>query len=175
MVKVSTQGRKTPNQRKKHVKQMTKEEISFVRKVALRALHEHKRKIIVSTHVIDKMIDDRADYNQKRVIIMLENLEKHLVEYSHIEKNNGINVFKRRILLRDNEVVTVDDEGETKQCNLCIVYDIDYCTVITSFYNPVEFTHEKLNWRRYSKSLKIISNTYKKGKRGSKRLNKKHF
>lgn len=165
--------RVSKNQKKKHVKQMTQDEIAFIKKVVFRALNEHNNKIKVSPHVLDKMMEYRTDYEINAVRAMLEHLDKHLIEYSHKTKN-AVNVYKRRILIRSTEEFEVMLDHKVQPCHLCVVLDIDKCEIITTYWCKAQWQHPNLRMKRYNKNLKIISNTFKRGKRGSKNRNKKN-
>lgn len=165
--------RKTKHQQKKHISQMTPEEIKVIKKIVFRSLNANNNRIKISTHVIDKMIDKRTDYEVRAVRTMLEHLDQHLIEYSHKTKNR-VNVYKRRILLRSSEEFDVFLDDVVQPANLCVVLDIDTCTVITTYFCKANWHHPNLRMKRYNANLKIISNTYKQGKRGSKNRNKKN-
>lgn len=164
----------TKGQKKKHVSQMTPEEIAFIKKVVFRSLNEHKNKLVVSTHLIDKMIDYRSDFDHRIALTTLEHLEHTLIEYSHKSKNNGVNIYKRRITVRSQIPQEVELDGKLTSCNMVFVLDMDECVVISSWFNKETYHHNNINWSRYNKNLKIISNNHLRGKRGSKNRNKKN-
>lgn len=165
--------RKSGGQKKKHVTQMTPEEITCIKKQVFRALRENNNRIKTQVHLVDKIIDEVTDYDPKAFRQALEGLEHTLIEYSHKEKNNGANIYKKRITVKCKPIYKVILNGELTDCHLIVVMDINKSTVVTSWFNDVSDNHETINWSRYDQNTKIISNNLKNGRRGSKKRNKK--
>lgn len=139
--------KKTPGQRKKHISQMTSNEISFlVYKI------QHLDKIIYSNHLLKKHIT----FNEKTILKTLKssNLKNCIIEYNETPSKDFLD---RRVLIRSEiaENVLINNNNY-ELCNLCFVLSIVSKKVITVYYNKSNDNHTSLNLNRYDNTLKII-------------------
>lgn len=140
--------KETREQVKKHVSQMTKDEVNFLVN-RLRDLDISKLQI--SYHLQQKFID--KDENLLVNSLLREDLADLVVEYNETEQKYGTD---RRVLIRLPEEILVDLGYFSRYCNLCIVYSFVKNKVITAYYNKVGDNHSTIDMSRYDKNLKII-------------------
>lgn len=146
--------KKTKAQQKKHVSQMTSEEVNYLQAYTMNGLKRNKR-LQVSSHTINKMIDNHTYCDTNEAKRCLHDLRNTIVEYS--VKKYANNYRNKRVTVRSKEITLVEMNNETIPCNICYVIDIDKSRIITTFVNKVSDTHESINMTRYNKDLKIIS------------------
>ena len=141
--------KKTENQRKKHVKQMTRKEQWYLREQI-----KNLPNIRFTQHALNNGVD-----------VTIEQIKNTIKEYNYIiEYNETTNVngkIDRRVLVRSSRVYKVDfhktDGSVIKgNANLCFVISIDTGDIITTYYNFINDEHETIDMRRYNKTLKII-------------------
>lgn len=148
------QVKKTKAQQKKHVSQMTPEEVNYLQAYAMNGLKRNKR-LQVSAHTINKMIDNHTYCDTNEAKRCLQDLRNTIVEYS--VKKYANNYRNKRVTVRSKDITMVEMKNETIPCNICYVIDIDKSRIITTFVNKVSDTHDSINMKRYNKDLKIIS------------------
>lgn len=144
--------KKTKNQRKKHVKQMTRKEQWYLREQI-----KNLPNIYFTNHALTNGVD-----------VTIEQIKNTIKEYNYIiEYNETINQngkVDRRVLMRSSTIYNVDfkrvDGSIVKgNANLCFVISIDTGRIITTYYNYIRDNHETIDYRRYDKNLKIIKET----------------
>lgn len=144
--------KKTENQRKKHVKQMTRKEQWYLREQI-----KNLPNIKFTKHALNNDVD-----------VTIEQIKNTIKEYNYIiEYNEAINQngkVDRRVLMRSSTIYNVDfkrvDGSIVKgNANLCFVISIVTGRIITTYYNYIRDNHETIDYRRYDKNLKIIKET----------------
>lgn len=146
----------TDDQIKKHVCQMSNEEIMYLSK----KVFEIKSKINADNNLHLKKRIDVSEINIERYISIIEG---GLLPYKIIEYNETLrdNVLDHRVVIRDKKKeYRTYHKGKTIEttgwCNLCFVLSIDTGKIITAYYNDANDSHTSLDLRRYDKKLEII-------------------
>lgn len=155
-------GKPNSKQKRKHITQMSDEEISFIEKTFAENYYANNRKLTISTHVSDKINKGATDIDMSVVTRILHQFKDCLIEYSHITKYQGRCVSDRRVLLRSKEVLKVKMDGHNSKCNFCMVVDIDTCKIVTTWFNHSYYNHHHLRLHRYDENLNIINAKYYK-------------
>ena len=143
--------KRTKKQMKKHITQMTDEEILFL-EVSLKKIG----KLSYSYHVLNKDISfNKADIEK---ILKEDNLKNCIIEYNETYTQDGLD---RRVLLRGTDVKDVlytKDNGEMFNAlsNLCVVISLVKHRVVTCYWNLANDNHDTIKWDRYNSDLKII-------------------
>lgn len=141
--------KKTENQRKKHVKQMTRKEQWYLREQI-----KNLPNIKFTKHALNNNVD-----------ITIEQIKNTIKEYNYIieynETTDAYGKINRRVLVRSSHIYKVDfhkiDGSVIKgNANLCFVISIDTGYIVTTYYNFINDKHETIDMRRYDKTLKII-------------------
>lgn len=141
--------KKTENQRKKHVKQMTRKEQWYLREQI-----KNLPNIKFTKHALNNNVD-----------VTIEQIKNTIKEYNYIieynETTDTYGKIDRRVLVRSSRVYKVDfhktDGSVIKgNANLCFVISIDTGYIITIYYNFINDEHKTIDMRRYDKTLKII-------------------
>ena len=141
--------KKTENQRKKHVKQMTRKEQWYLREQI-----KNLPNIKFTKHALNNNVD-----------VTIEQIKNTIKEYNYIieynETTDTYGKIDRRVLVRSSRVYKVDfhkiDGSVIKgNANLCFVISIDTGDIITTYYNFINDEHKTIDMRRYDKTLKII-------------------
>ena len=141
--------KKTENQRKKHVKQMTRKEQWYLREQI-----KNLPNIKFTKHALNNDVD-----------VTIEQIKNTIKEYNYIieynETTDTYGKIDRRVLVRSSRVYKVDfhkiDGSVIKgNANLCFVISIDTGNIITTYYNFINDEHKTIDMRRYDKTLKII-------------------
>ena len=142
--------KKTENQRKKHVKQMTRKEQWYLREQI-----KNLSNIKFTKHALNNNVD-----------VTIEQIKNTIKEYNYIieynETTDTYGKINRRVLVRSSRVYKVDfhkiDDSVIKgNANLCFVISIDTGDIITAYYNFINDEHKTIDMRRYDKTLKIIN------------------
>jgi hypothetical protein len=131
----------TPDQQKKHVKQMTMQELQYLQD-KLNALNTAKTAF--SNHFFDKGLD----VTDLQVINILQKKNYEVIEYNETPMRFD-DRLDRRVLIRTNIV-------NTRHLALCIVVSLTTNTIVTGYYNETTDNHQSLNWSRYNKALVIV-------------------
>lgn len=141
--------KKTENQRKKHVKQMTRKEQWYLREQI-----KNLPNIRFTQHALNNGVN-----------VTMKQIKNTIKEYNYIiEYNETTNIYgkiDRRVLVRSSHIYKVDfhkiDGSIIKgNANLCFVISIDTGDIITTYYNFINDEHKTIDVRRYDKTLKII-------------------
>lgn len=141
--------KKTENQRKKHVKQMTRKEQWYLREQI-----KNLPNIKFTKHALNNDVD-----------VTMKQIKNTIKEYNYIieynETTDTYGKIDRRVLVRSSRVYKVDfhkiDGSVIKgNANLCFVISIDTGNIITTYYNFINDEHKTIDMRRYDKTLKII-------------------
>lgn len=144
--------KKTKNQRKKHVKQMTRKEQWYLREQI-----KNLPNIRFTKHALNNDVD-----------VTMKQIKNTIKEYNYIieynETTDTYGKIDRRVLVRSSRVYKVDfhkiDGSVIKgNANLCFVISIDTGDIITTYYNFINDEHKTIDMRRYDKTLKIIKET----------------
>lgn len=143
--------KRTPNQVKKHVTQMSKEEIVFLEK----AVHSIVSKVHFSQHFKTNRVACSESYIKE---LLSKDLSEMIIEYNETPSKNKVD---KRVLIRDKdlqEVLFLSETTEefTETANLCIVVSILTGSVITAYWNLSSDNHKTMDWRRYNSKLEII-------------------
>ena len=140
--------KKTQNQTKKHVSQMAKEEILFLKRRIKLVYNSYKWSphFLKSSRLFNMLTIER--------LLMTPNIEDCIIEYN--QRDND-----KRVLLRStfSSNVTLEKDGKNymADANLCIVIDIYTGEIITAYWNEVGDHHDNVNMSRYDSRLKIVS------------------
>lgn len=141
--------KKSKNQVKKHIKQMNKFELRYLRNKV-----ENLPNIRFTKHALNNDVD-----------VTIEQIKNTIKEYNYIveynETTDTYGKIDRRVLVRSSRVYKVDfhkiDGSVIKgNANLCFVISIDTGNIITTYYNFINDEHKTIDMRRYDKTLKII-------------------
>lgn len=141
--------KKTENQRKKHVKQMTRKEQWYLREQI-----KNLPNIRFTQHALNNGVN-----------VTMKQIKNTIKEYNYIieynETTDTYGKIDRRVLVRSSRVYKVDfhkiDGSVIKgNANLCFVISIDTGDIITTYYNFINDEHKTIDMRRYDKTLKII-------------------
>lgn len=144
--------KKTKNQRKKYVKQITRKEQWYLREQI-----KNLPNIRFTKHALNNDVD-----------VTMKQIKNTIKEYNYIieynETTDTYGKIDRRVLVRSSRVYKVDfhkiDGSVIKgNANLCFVISIDTGDIITTYYNFINDEHKTIDMRRYDKTLKIIKET----------------
>lgn len=140
--------KRTKDQIKKHVSQMTQDEILFLKR---------RVKMISGSYKWGKhFLESGRLFNMLTIERLLNspNIEECIIEYNQRDKD-------KRVLLRSSfsSNVSLEKNGVTymADANLCIVVDIFTGEVVTAYWNEVGDNHNNVNMGRYNAELKICS------------------
>lgn len=140
--------KKTKDQIKKHVSQMTQEEIMYLQK---------RVKMISGNYKWGKhFLENGRLFNMLTIERLLNspNIDECLIEYNERDKDKRVllrSTFSSNVSLEKNGVMYMAD------ANLCIVVDIFTGEVVTAYWNEVGDNHNNVNMRRYNAELKICA------------------
>lgn len=145
----------TKGQKKKHIEQMTREEIAYLKK-QIKLFPTWKAKM--SKHLKRKMVT--LDLNEVEDMLLDRNAERFIVEYNETILESG--ETDRRLLLRSDKSRKVKFKTRRKkiveaEANLCFVISLDHYEIITAYWNKVDDGHTNVHWNRYNQSLKIAN------------------
>lgn len=139
---MSVQYKRRTTQRgraRKHVTQMTREEVDYLRELISRV-----DKITLCDHAQEAAA--RLDVSEH--YIKSVNLQRaQLIEY-----NTGRGT-SRRVVLRDKRAIHIN---KYLLKNLVLVIDVDTKEVVTIFLNEIHDKHNSIDLTYYTKDLKII-------------------
>lgn len=145
--------KKTKGQVKKHVSQMSKEEIQYLaRRVKL---------VSGSYKWTAHSLDSSRMFNMLTVERLLNSpdLEKCIIEYNETPSKKRKGFIEKRVLLRStfSKEVLLNHKGTSslEEANLCISIDIMTGVVVTAYWNKVTDNHKNIDMRRYNKTLRI--------------------
>lgn len=138
----------TKNQIKKHITQMSQDEISFLsrRIKMISGSYRFGKHFLTSGRLINMMTIER--------LLNSINIQDCIIEYN--QRDND-----KRVLLRStfSSSVTLEKNGVNylADANLCLVIDIYTGIIVTAYWNEVGDNHNNVNMRRYTSTLKICS------------------
>lgn len=140
--------KKTENQMKKHISQMTPHETAFIAK-RLKKVYSNYRwhpHFSNSSRLFNMMTVER--------LLISPNITDCIIEYNQRGDD-------RRVLLRStfSSNVTLEKDGKSFEAdaNLCLVIDIYTGVIVTAYWNEVNDHHDNVNMKRYTADLRICS------------------
>lgn len=138
--------KKTDNQVKKHVSQMSFSELNNV--VNFFKDYTTKNDVTLSNHLKDKIINSEVVLNTNMLANIMDNVSQSIVEYN--VTNN-----KPRLLLRSlkQEMILIDNKYQNT--NLCIVVNLLNFNIITAYHNLADDNHDDFDLNRYDENMKI--------------------
>lgn len=141
--------KKTFNQKKKHVSQMTDKDIDII----TNRLNNLTR-LYCTKHVISKIKNDNLWFSSDMIVDVIEDVsEENIVEYN---VSPFFGEMDSRVLLRSTESFLVDISGNGPvYCNICFVISLDRGAIVTVYYNAEYDNHTYLDMSRYDQSLKV--------------------
>lgn len=125
--------------KKKHGTQMTKREKEYLFKT-LRSVE----KWTISSHALDRIKEKGIKVTYEDVVSTIHNSE--IIEY-HIARYKEEDDV--RVLLRGKTIVN-------RNSNVHFVYSLTRGEIVSSWLNRADDFHASLDWRDYSKDLKIV-------------------
>ena len=143
----------TKGQEKKHIEQMTEEEVAYLKKQIRLFPHWKAKK---SKHLKRKMVS--LDLIEVEDMLLDRKAERFIVEYNETVLDSG--EIDRRLLLRSDKPRMVKFKTRKKkvieaEANLCIVISLDRFEIVTAYWNKVEDAHKTIQWSRYNNQLAI--------------------
>ena len=146
--------RETENQKKKHVEQMTPQEVQYLE---MRLKQIDARRVYISNHVREKDVSFNLEEIQK--VLNREDVKNLIVEYNETIMTGDWLDF--RVLLRTDEVKNVTFFGTKRipfeaPANMCFVISLKTLKVITVYWNKANDGHRGMDWTRYDKNLLIV-------------------
>lgn len=143
----------TKNQKKKHIEQMTEEEVDHLKKqIRLFPTWQLKK----SKHLKRKMVSLNLD--EVEAMLLDRKAERFIIEYNETVLPSGDT--DRRLLLRSDKSRMVRFRTRRKKvverrANLCFVISLNRYELVTAYWNKVDDSHETIQWNRYSDQLAI--------------------
>ena len=140
--------KQTENQLKKHITQMSADEISFLKRRLKQVYTSYKWSphFASSSRLFNMMTIER--------LLRTPDIENCIIEYN--QRDND-----KRVLLRSefssNVMLEKDGVNYLTDANLCIVIDIFTGEIITAYWNEVGDNHSNVNMKRYTADLQICS------------------
>lgn len=143
----------TKGQQKKHIQQMTTDEVAYLRKEIRYFPHW---KVKQSKHLKRKMVS--LNLQEVEDMLLDRKAERFIVEYNETVLPTGDT--DRRLLLRSDKSRIVRFKTRNKEvvearANLCIVVSLDRFEIVTAYWNKVEDAHKTIQWHRYNEQLAI--------------------
>lgn len=133
----------TEGQEKKHITQMTKDEINVIIN-KLYSLNVGQTKL--SFHLQEKLDSEELSIYKSQMVRLL--LDFEIIEYNNTRGGN-------RVLLRGLSKEKTISKGKIEESNLCIVWDVDKNIIVTAYWNYSDDNHDNVDFSRYNKDLKI--------------------
>lgn len=125
---------------KKHILQMTQEEVKIL-KERIRKSIAFRRPLTLTEHCRERMLEkDIAMYDLIMVLKYYDLVEYHVKEHEYFGDDE-------RVVLRGKKTYN----GK----NICISYSIVKKRVITAYINNIDDNHDTLDEKNYCESLKI--------------------
>lgn len=118
---------------------------------------DNGQKLRLTRHVKDKIYDGEIDLYLDDVKDILDDLSTDkIIEYNERTFESG--EVSQRALIRSDDVVNcyVKKYKKNKDCNLCVVVDVNTLDVVTAYYNAVDDNHDNINMDRYDENLKVL-------------------
>ena len=138
--------KKTDNQVKKHISQMSFSELHNV--VNFFKNYTAKNDITLTNHLKNKIINGEVVLNTNMLANIMDNVSQSIVEYNVTDD-------KPRLLLRSlkQEIILIDDKYQNT--NLCIVVDLLTFKIITAYHNLADDNHDDFDLSRYDENMKV--------------------
>lgn len=142
--------KKTNNQVKKHVSQMTDKEKSRI----LRNVKQIPN-LYLGGHVFRKVEEDGLSFEPIQIVEVLRDVKKeNIIEYNRTKRYDTVD---NRVVLRStkNYLVDISNYG-AQECNLCFVLSTVTGRIITVYWNKAEDSHDSIRMSRYDANLQVI-------------------
>jgi len=140
------QVKKTNNQIKKHVSQMSFIELNNV--VNFFKNETVKHDITLSNHLKDKVMNGEVVLNTSMLTNIFDNVNQSIIEYN--ETND-----KPRLLLRSLSQENIMIDNKYQYTNLCIVIDLLSFRIVTAYHNLANDFHDEIDYNRYNENMKV--------------------
>lgn len=140
------QVKKTNNQIKKHVSQMSFIELNHI--VSFFKNETAKHDITLSYHLRDKVMNGEVVLNTPMLANIFDNVNQSIIEYN---VTNGT----PRLLLRSLSQENIMIDNQYQNTNLCIVIDLLSFRIVTAYHNLANDYHAKINYDRYDENMKV--------------------
>lgn len=152
--------KRTKGQQKKHIKQMSQDEVSYLEKKLRRI---NLKKVKLSNHLKERQAEIGFDFNHIIGVLRNKDIDKSIIEYNETVDRSGFT--DRRILLRNKKYqnVTFKTKNNTffkAKANMCFVVSIETNQIITVYWNKVSDRHRSINWSRYNEDLEIVGEEF---------------
>lgn len=140
------QVKKTNNQIKKHVSQMSFIELNNIINFFKNGTTKHD--ITLSNHLKEKIMNNEVVLNTLMLANIFDNLNQSIIEYN-------VTNDKPRLLLRSLAQENILIDNQHQNTNLCIVVDLLNFRIITAYHNLVNDFHSEIDYDRYDENMKI--------------------
>lgn len=140
------QVKKTNNQTKKHISQMSLIELNSI--VEFFKNETTKHDITLSNHLKEKIMNNEVVLNTPMLENIFDSFNNSIIEYN-------VTNDRPRLLLRSltQENILIDDQYQNT--NLCIVIDLLSFRIITAYHNLANDYHSEIDYNRYDENMKI--------------------
>jgi len=140
------QVKKTNNQIKKHVSQMSFIELNHI--VSFFKNETAKHDITLSYHLRDKVMNGEVVLNTPMLANIFDNINQSIIEYN---VTNGT----PRLLLRSLSQENIMIDNQYQNTNLCIVIDLLSFRIVTAYHNLANDFHDDIDYNRYDENMKV--------------------
>ena len=140
------QVKKTNNQIKKHVSQMSFIELNHI--VSFFKNETAKHDITLSYHLRDKVMNGEVVLNTPMLANIFDNVNQSIIEYN---VTNGT----PRLLLRSLSQENIMIDNQYQNTNLCIVIDLLSFRIITAYHNLANDFHDEIDYNIYDENMKV--------------------
>lgn len=140
------QAKKTNNQIKKHVSQMSFIELNNV--VNFFKNETVKHDITLSNHLKDKVMNSEVVLNTPMLANIFGNVSQSIIEYN---VTNGT----PRLLLRSSSQENIMIDNKYQYTNLCIVIDLLSFRIVTAYHNLANDFHDEIDYNRYDENMEV--------------------
>lgn len=140
------QVKKTNNQIKKHVSQMSFIELNNVMNFFKNETVKHD--ITLSNHLKDKVMNGEVVLNTPILANIFDNVNQSIVEYN-------VTNDKPRLLLRSSSQENIMIDDKYQYTNLCVVIDLLSFGIVTAYHNLANDYHAEIDYNRYNENMKV--------------------
>lgn len=140
------QVKKTNNQIKKHISQMSFIELNNI--VNFFKNETIKHDITLSNHLKEKIMNNEVVLNTPMLANIFDNVNQSIIEYN-------VTNDKPRLLLRSLAQENILIDNQYQNTNLCIVIDLLNFSIITAYHNLANDYHSEIDYDRYDENMKI--------------------
>jgi len=140
------QVKKTNNQTKKHISQMSFIELNNI--VNFFKNETVKHDITLSNHLKEKIMNNEVVLNTAMLANIFDNLNQSIIEYN-------ITDDKPRLLLRSLAQENILIDNKYQDTNLCVVIDLFNFRIITAYHNLANDYHTEIDYSRYDENMKV--------------------